>query len=79
MQKGLKIGKNCVPLRPNIATFFMIYHYASTVMMYGPNYEVCIEGNFLTQKNLATMAHNIKMEIIAIYKLIIYYFITIYI
>ena len=57
----------------------MIYHYASTVMFYIPKSLVCIEGNFLTMIYLETMPYIIKMEIIPINKLIIYYFITIYI
>ena len=62
-----------------IAILSMIYHYASTAMFYIPKSMVSKEGNFLNMIYLETMPHIIKMEIIPIYKLIIYYFITIYI
>ena len=62
-----------------IAILSMIYHYASTAMFVIPKSMLTLKGNFLTMIYLETMAHNIKIKIIAIYKLIIYYLITIYI
>ena len=50
----------------------MIYHYASTAMLFIPKSMLCWKGNVLTMTYLATMADNIKMEIIAIYLLLYY-------
>merc|ERR1711872_1200790 len=69
---GLKIAKISVPIRPINAIISMIYHYASTAMLFIPKSMLCWKGNVLTMTYLATMADNIKMEIIAIYLLLYY-------